>query len=128
MRDLDELFESLAQSSFRWSFQLRGDDLAYLQDKGIALIMLHAKDFILKRLASAVIPNDGKQTPFSGHPVFIAQHATACCCRGCLAKWHRIEAGHQLNDDEIRHVLAVLERWLRSQSEVDVPRQSDFWL
>ncbi len=25
--------------------------------------------------------NDGKQTPFRGHPVFTAQHATATCCR-----------------------------------------------
>ena len=28
---------------------------------------------------------DGK-TPMRGHPVFIAQHATATCCRGCLAQ------------------------------------------
>jgi hypothetical protein len=31
-----------------------------------------------------------------GHPVFIAQHATATCCRGCLAKWHDIPAGRAL--------------------------------
>lgn len=37
----------------------------------------HAIDFVEKRLAPAYIPNDGKQTPFKGHPVFIAQHATA---------------------------------------------------
>ena len=56
--------------------------------------------FIRKRLAPAVIPNDGKQTPMRGHPVFIAQHATGCCCRGCFEKWHRIPAGRELTDEE----------------------------
>lgn len=45
----------------------------------------HARDFISKRIP-AVILNDGKQTPMKNHPVFIAQHATASCCRGCLYK------------------------------------------
>ena len=41
------------------------------------MIRQHAQDFIAKREAPAFIPNDGKQTPMKGHPVFIAQHATA---------------------------------------------------
>lgn len=53
-------------------------------------IRSHASDFVRTRLAPAQIPNDGKQTPMRGHPVFLAQHATGCCCRGCLYKWHRI--------------------------------------
>ena len=85
------------------------------------------EDFIRKRLAPAEIPNDGKQTPFRGHPVFVAQHATACCCRGCLAKWHQIEAGRPLSEQEFRHVLAVLERWLRSQGGAAGPKQQDLW-
>lgn len=127
MRELDELFAALNESAFRRGFRLRGKDLAYLQDKGLALVMLHAEDFIRKRLAPAEIPNDGKQTPFRGHPVFVAQHATACCCRGCLAKWHQIEAGRPLSEGEFRHVLAVLERWLRSQGGEAGPKQQDLW-
>lgn len=127
MRELDELFAALNKSAFRRGFRLRGKDLAYLQDKGLALVMLHAEDFIRKRLAPAEIPNDGKQTPFRGHPVFVAQHATACCCRGCLAKWHQIEAGRPLSEQEFRHVLAVLERWLRSQGGEAGPKQQDLW-
>lgn len=128
MRDMDALFAALAKSAFRRGFRLHGSDLAYLQDKGLPLVMLHAEDFIRKRLAPAEIPNDGKQTPFRGHPVFVAQHATACCCRGCLAKWHQIEAGHSLSEEEIRHVLAVLERWLRSQGGAGGPKQQNLWL
>lgn len=39
------------------------------------MIRQHAQDFIAKREAPAFIPNDGKQTPMKGHPVFIAQHS-----------------------------------------------------
>ena len=112
MRDLDDLFAALSRSRFRSSFQLRGRDLAYLQSKGLPTVLSHAEDFIAKRLAPAVIPNDGKQTPFRGHPVFVAQHATACCCRGCLEKWHRIPPGTELSEVHKAYVLAVLERWL----------------
>ena len=57
----------------------------------------HARDFIAKKEAPAVILNDGKQTPMKGHPVFIAQHATATCCRQCIQKWHKMRPGRVLN-------------------------------
>jgi hypothetical protein len=117
MRDLDELFAALEKSTFRSSFHLRGKDIAYLQEKGLELILTHAEDFVIKRLAPAAIINDGKQTPMRGHPVFVAQHATACCCRGCLQKWHRIPQGHALTLEEQAYVIVVLERWLRKEAE-----------
>ena len=64
------------------------------------------------RLVPQNIPNDGKQTPFRKHPVFIAQHATATCCRGCLEKWHKIQKGKQLNDVEIEYIIKVIHKWL----------------
>jgi CHAD domain-containing protein len=115
MRDLDELFDQLARSRFRSSKKLGPRDAAYLREKGLGTVMTHARDFIDKRLAPAELLNDGKQTPWRGHPVFVAQHATACCCRGCLSKWHGIDKGHELTEQERRHVLAALERWLRAQ-------------
>jgi hypothetical protein len=115
MRDLDELFAALAKSTFRRSFRLRGKELATLRSKGLDVMLVHAQDLINRRLMPAVIANDGKQTPFRGHPVFVAQHATACCCRGCLEKWHRIPQGRELMAKEKSYVLRVLERWLRQQ-------------
>jgi hypothetical protein len=50
-----------------------------------------------------------------GHPVFIAQHATATCCRGCLWKWHQIEKGRPLTDDEIWFVGALVMEWVGEQ-------------
>lgn len=115
MNDLDAIFAALATSAFRRKFRLQGKDLDYLQAKGLPVVMDHARDFIGKRIAPAEIANDGKQTPFRGHPVFVAQHATACCCRGCLAKWHKIPQGHALDADEQAYIARVLERWLHNQ-------------
>jgi len=112
VRELDELFAALAKSSFRAGFKLNAQDLAYLREKGLGEVLNHAEDFIAKRLAPAVIANDGKQTPMRGHPVFVAQHATACCCRGCLQKWHQIPQGRALTLEEQAYVVVVLERWL----------------
>lgn len=112
MRALDEVFERLARSSFRSRFRLGPAERAYLEAKGLETMLAHARDFIERRLAPAFPDKDGKQTPMRGHPVFIAQHATATCCRSCLAKWHDIPAGRPLGEDEKAHLLAALERWL----------------
>ena len=112
-----ELFDRLAQSKFRRGFYLKEKDKAYAADKGREKIEKHAQDFIRMRLAPAVIPNDGKQTPMKGHPVFLAQHACACCCRGCLEKWHRIPKGRELTGEEQDYVVDVLMTWIDDQME-----------
>ncbi len=116
IRDLDQVFSGLARSSFRQRFHLGPREQTYLQDKGLPTVLAHARDFIDKRLAPAAPINDGKQTPFRGHPVFIAQHATATCCRSCLEKWHGIRRGQALNEEERAHVVAAIERWLRENT------------
>jgi len=115
VRDLDDVFPALARSAFRARFRLGAADAAYLAKKGLPTVLAHARDFVAKRLAPADPPNDGKQTPWRGHPVFVAQHATATCCRGCLEKWHRIPAGRPLTSAEQDHVVTAIERWLRTQ-------------
>jgi hypothetical protein len=117
MRPIDDIFASLAHSAFRSRFHLSERDRVYIAAKGMPVVLDHARDFIDKRLAPAAPRNDGKQTPMRGHPVFVAQHATATCCRGCLANWHGIPAGHALDDAERAHALAVIERWILGQIE-----------
>ena len=117
MRDLDTVFEKLAHSSFRANFRLNAKDRAYLEERGIDVVCEHARDFIAKRLAAAAPANDGRQTPWRGHPVFVAQHATGTCCRSCLAKWHGIAAGRELSPDEQEHVVRAIERWLTDAAE-----------
>jgi Domain of unknown function (DUF4186) len=115
MDDLDALFKRLAGSSFRRRFRLGKQDRAYLEARGLYVVLAHARDFIERRLAAAEPPNDGKQTPYRGHPVFVAQHATGTCCRGCLAKWHGIPHGRPLEEADKARILAVIERWLNEQ-------------
>jgi hypothetical protein len=112
LREINQLFSALAKSSFRAGFKLNAHDLSYLRQKGLSEVLSHAEDFIAKRLAPADIANDGKQTPMRGHPVFVAQHATATCCRGCLQKWHQIPQGRPMSLEEQAYVVVVLEHWL----------------
>lgn len=125
--DLIALFARLAKSNFRRRFKLRPKELAYLRGKGLSEVMGHARKIICERLGPAHIPNDGKQTPMRNHPVFIAQHATATCCRGCLQKWHGIEKGGELSEQQFAYVLSVLEKWLKIQNpgEADQPTLFD---
>jgi len=120
MRDPDDLFDALSRSAFRRKQTLRPPDLAYLRGRGMETVLRHADEMIAARLAPAEPPNDGKQTPMRGHPVFVAQHATGTCCRGCLAKWHRIPRGRELTRDERAYVVRVLERWMRETATVSI--------
>ena len=120
MRDLDDLFAALAKSRFRSRFRLGAKERAYLRQKTLPVILDHGRKFVLERLAPADPPRDGRQTPLRGHPVFIAQHATATCCRKCLLKWHYIARGRPLSDEQIDYLLGVIREWLkRQESAID---------
>ena len=111
----DELLFSLSKSNFRSKFHLKEKDFKYIDEKGIDTIKQHAYDFITKRLKPEFIPNDGKQTPMRGHPVFIAQHATATCCRGCLNRWYKIEKNRELSDAEVDFVVELIMKWIEKE-------------
>ena len=112
MADFDGLFARLGRSTFRARFHLGPKERQYCWDKGAEVIDSHAADFVAKRLAPAHPHNDGKQTPMRGHPVFIAQHATATCCRGCLEKWHGIARGCDLSVGQQAYIVSVIHHWL----------------
>ena len=116
---LDEILSRLSRSRFRARFHLPHKERDYLKQHGIATIREHGYRFISERLAPAHPHHDGKQTPTRGHPIFIAQHATATCCRHCLEKWHGIAPGQQLRAEEIDFVVALIERWLLAELEHD---------
>lgn len=110
----DKMLESLAKSKFRSSFKLGKKYIDYIDKVGLVKIRSHAKDFIEKRLAVKPL-NDGHQTPYKGHPVFIAQHATATCCRKCLNKWYKIAENKTLTEDEITSILNIIMKWIEKQ-------------
>ena len=112
MKLVQEVLDALPNSEFRRNIRLHRKETEYLNRKGLKTILEHAADFIEKRLAPAAPANDGKQTPRRNHPVFVAQHATATCCRGCLEKWHDIPKGRELGDAEKQHIIEIIKRWL----------------
>lgn len=115
MQSIDQALDKLERSKFRSSFHLNVQDRKYIEQKGMKVIQSHAEDFIRERLAPAVIPNDGRQTPMRGHPVFKAQHATACCCRGCLYKWYRVPQGRELTAIQQKKIVRLIMAWIRRE-------------
>ncbi len=93
-------------------FKLDQKDFDYIEKIGLEKIKQHAQDFIARRLAPANPTDDGKQTPFNGHPVFKALRATATCCRSCLFRWHSIPKGRTLTSDECHKITALLLDWI----------------
>lgn len=117
-----DIFARLARSRFRSRFRLGARERAYADAKGREVIAAHARDFVANRLAPASPRNDGRQTPMRGHPVFIAQHATACCCRSCLATWHGLAPGRELSPEEQAAIVALLLRWIDREMGHDPAR------
>ena len=112
MQTKEQAFEKLARSEFRSRFHLGEKERKYVEEKGMDVIERHARDFVKMKLADAEPTNDGKQTPMSGHPVFKAMHATACCCRGCLNKWYHVPKGRELTESEQERIVNLLMAWL----------------
>ena len=118
MQTIEQALDKLGKSKFRSSFHLSKADRDYIDKKGIDVIRSHAVDFVRDRLAPAVIPNDGRQTSMHGHPVFKAQHATACCCRGCLNKWYRVQPGKYLTDEQQRKIVDLIMSWIERERKL----------
>ena len=110
-----EILDRLLKSKFSNSFRLKQKDIDYINQKGLDTIKKHAQDFISKRVAPAYVANDGKQTPMRGHPVFIAQHATATCCRKCINKWHKFPMGTQLTQQQQDYIVELIMKWIKQQ-------------
>lgn len=127
---MDALFEALAHSRFRARFALGAREQSELDRRGLAVMREHAARFVRERLAPAEPANDGSQTPMRNHPVFIAQHATATCCRACLHKWHDIAAHRALTQAEQAYVCDVILAWLAARHDpdrVELSRQGDLF-
>jgi hypothetical protein len=112
---MDQRLDVIARHPFRARFHLRGRERATAEIRGVSVMRLHARELIARRLAPAEPYKDGKQTPYRGHPVFVAQHATATCCRTCLERWHDIPKGRELSREERGYVVDVICRWIERE-------------
>ena len=112
---INERLKSLQKSKFRSHFYLKEKELHIIDEKGFEKIKEHAYDIIKKNIACYNERLDGKQTPMKGHPVFIAQHATATCCRGCLEKWHYIPKDKILTEEEGSYIVDIIMSWINKE-------------
>jgi hypothetical protein len=115
MGSIDDRIDAIGKQPFRAKFHLRGRDRATAILRGPSAIRTQAHDLIARRLAPAFPRNDGKQTPYRGHPVFVAQHATATCCRSCLLRNHGLEPGVELTAEQQDYVVDVICRWIERE-------------
>ena len=111
----ESAFRRLAKSKFRSRFHLSTEDRQYIAEKGMETIRRHCEDFIRARLAPPTPPNDGRQTPMRGHPVFLAQHACACCCRGCMEKWWKVPKGTPIPPARQARIVDFLMAWIEKE-------------
>jgi hypothetical protein len=112
---IDERIDAIGRHPFRARFRLRGRERAHVQLRGMSAVRRQAEELFGARVAPAQPRNDGRQTPYRGHPVFVAQHATATCCRTCLERWHAIPKGDELDDDQRAYAVEVICRWIERE-------------
>lgn len=117
-KDWQELKQKLADDGRFEKYVLGEAEQEYVSSRGMAILRLHATDFVNKRLAPANPKNDGRQTPTKGHPVFIAQHACGCSDRGSLAQFYHIEKGRTLTSEEVELIVNVILTWIEENIKV----------
>lgn len=119
-KNIDIILNKLSKSKFRSSFHLRKYMIKYIKDKGMDTIREHTVSFVNQKLSIYNPNNDGKQTPMKNHPSFIAMHACACCCRGCIGKWHKIPKTRNLNDKEKEYIVNLLMAWIDKEYHMNL--------
>jgi hypothetical protein len=112
---IDDRIDAIGRQPFRARFALRGRERAIVQLRGMRAVRGHAEELFARRVAPVAPHKDGSQTPYRGHPVFVAQHATATCCRTCLERWHEIPKGRDLEPHEQAYAVAVICRWIERE-------------
>lgn len=105
--------EKLKTSRFRRKFCLTEQEKLTVKDEGLDKMRQKAEFIVSTRLQNPI--NDGHQTPYFGHPIFKAQHATATCCRKCVNKWWRFPMSRELNEQEFNFVVGLIIKWLRTE-------------
>ncbi len=115
LEDVDHTFTELRQELIRHHFwHLEFDERArnHALRKGRSTLFLAASRRIEMSVGAESPRNDGRQTPFDGNVLYYAQHATASCCRTCIAYWHDIPKGRALTTEEREYLAGLVVRYI----------------
>lgn len=116
--DVAHTFAALKHELIRhhtWHVAIDDQAAAHARRKGMVRLLAAARHRLEKSLAPAEPVRDGQQTPFLGNVIYLAQHATACCCRTCLEYWHAIPKGRPLTPGEVEYAYGLVEAYLRER-------------
>ncbi len=106
-------FLRLRKSAFRRNIHLEPWEKDKVVDQGLSSYAEWAYEVVKDRLND---PDEGgKQTPKQG-VVFKAMHATACSCRKCLYKWHKIPRFREMTEGEAIFVVSMVMRWIKKET------------
>jgi hypothetical protein len=113
--DIKHTFKELKREFIRHHFWHKTiDETAdkHARRKGRVLLSAAATQRIRSSVAKAEPVRDGQQTPLSGNILYYAQHATACCCRTCMAYWHNVPKGRDLSETQVTYFTELVMRFV----------------
>lgn len=105
-----------------WHVELDIKAINHAKRKGITDLHAAAERRIRASVAASQPKYDGRQTPKAGNVLYYAQHATASCCRKCIAEWHGIPLGKALTDAEVNYLTNLVMLYVKDR----LPSLSEF--
>jgi hypothetical protein len=111
-----DILNNLEKSKFRAKFKLSQREIDYLDSLNPGIIEKHSFELLSNKIEKCP-EKDGNQTPWTGHPVFIGQHALALCCRECLRKWYHIPVRKELSFEELRFFSGLVCFWIDKEKK-----------
>ena len=91
--------------------RLTEEDIRLIEGQGVSEIKDQARRIVENKLREQP-DNAGQQTPSAGNPVYKAMHACNTSSRKELSRAHRMPAGRELDDRQIKAVVNLLTRWI----------------
>jgi hypothetical protein len=106
-----DVFKRLKKSSICNKFTLKEHEWNYLANRGLDAVLLEGRSIIIHRFSEDDSNHNCKNSPLRHHPVLVALHATGCCCRSSLFKWHGVDKEMELREKDIFYILLIIKEW-----------------
>ncbi len=82
--------------------------------QGLAAIE-HQVNIRIRKVIGVEKPYRDGITPLSGNIIFVAQHATATCCRTCMQQWHNFSKQGELSEEELAYSIELILAYIKEE-------------
>jgi hypothetical protein len=117
--DIDHTIAAMRTEWIRnhfWTVPFNARSIAHARELGRKGLHVFAEARVRESVGRARHPAEGKQVPIDQGKlrtvIQYGQHAVAACCRACLEKWHGIETGRPLTEDEVSYLSALVRQFV----------------